>query len=308
MIFSNVKLVFKSVIFGFASINLLGCATAQYSEPAEPAPKLWQGASGHKFSDTKWQTTAGRYTEGAAFARTKLENIRTAVLEEPITFEDVSRMGYTSKTKTLPKGTPLYARQYTHSVTTSYGGRPGYTRTQSAWRNPIEWCAEGVKNEEGILSGWTCMFWQTPDKAYFASSAKGHPQSPVIGSDGSQGPMPVLRETNNVSFNSKFEAGLVITQLRKKDATISLIIGGETGEEWAGNSARFQRKQWDENDSISLVMAGGEFKLTAIRPKPDSKPSAVDVEILKPPTVSKATSLSPEDQMKLLKLLLDASK
>lgn len=290
------------------TLFLGACATTNYSEPTEPAPSLWQGSSGYKFAGQEWKVLPGNHSEESAFAITEMENIRTARLESPVTFEDVSRMGYTSKTKTLAAGTPLYARQYTQSVTTSYGGRPGYTRTQSAWRNPIEWCAEGDYSDEGIVSGWTCIFWQKPEVAYYTSSSKGHPQAPLIGSDGSVGPMPSISETKDVTFQTELKSALVLRQIRKKDATVSLVVGGKMNESWSGNVIRFQRKEWDENDTISLDMMGGKFLLKAIRSDKDTKPEEVNVEIIKSPTSGNSGLKMSEEQMKLIQMLLESAK
>ncbi|MCF6220925.1 MAG: hypothetical protein L3J65_07415, partial [Robiginitomaculum sp.] len=126
----------KLYALSFSVLILTGCATATYVEPTEPAPALWQGSFGIKLAQGEWDTIPGKHGEESAFAITDVENIRTAVLETPLTFEDVSKMGYTSKTKTLPIGTPLYARQYTRHVTTTYGYGSSYTKTQSALRKP----------------------------------------------------------------------------------------------------------------------------------------------------------------------------
>ncbi|MCF6222043.1 MAG: hypothetical protein L3J65_13110, partial [Robiginitomaculum sp.] len=162
--------------------------------------------------------------------------------------------------------------------------------------------------DKGKLTGWTCIFWQDPSTAYFASSSKGHPQSPVIGSDGSTGSLPVIKETKNVSFKSEFKAGLVVRQLRKKDVTVSLVTGGKINGKWVGNITSFQRKKWDESDSITLAMAGGKFKLKAIRPNTGAKPTAVDVEVITVPKPAALGSLNAEDQMKLLEILLKVAK
>lgn len=289
----NFALVFASAVF------VSSCATKSYTEPKEPAPALWQGISGISLVPDSWMVEPGIHGMDSAFATADLKNRRTAVLKEDVTFNDISRMGYTSREKTLSAGTALYARQYTQSITTSYGNSPGYTRVQSANRNPIEWCAEA----EG-LTGWTCIFWQKPDVAFYSSSSKGFPQSPMIQNSGSHGPMPSIEETEDVTFKSKLKAGLVIKALRKDDVLIHFISGGQIDGEWIGNRISFQQKDWDENDQVNLKMAGGEFTLTAIRPEIDSKPTAVRVDVVKAPEMKAMKPLSNEEQLRLIELLM----
>jgi len=284
------------------SLVLAACNTT-YKVPEQPAPALWQGNSGVIITGKSYKTIPGTHLPGSVFAEVDADHKRKARLLTPVTFETSVMSG--SKKVTLPAGTPLYAQQYTQSVTTSGTYVQTRTVTQSRNRNPIEWCAERPDKEQAV-----CIFWENPTAAFYLGM-RGSPVGPEVGTTaGKRGPLPSLIEDPNVKFRNDLKLAILIGRVTKKHIYIQQKYGSKIDDKFYGTTVSYQKKQWGENDIVNLKISGGEFLLKAVRDTPSSKPKEVEVSVIKEPNLPSSTleNLSAEDRAKLLELLLKASK
>ena len=289
----------------FITIALCGflasCGTT-YKPPTEPAPAGWQGKSGIALDGETYLTESGIIEEGQVFARIAAKNVRTARLVEDVTYTSGPGVTSVNKDVVLTAGTPFYARQFTQSVTTYSNYAPSSTRYQSADRNPIEWCAAQPNGK-----GSVCIFWQDPDTAFYAEDRSSSPVSPSSPGVGAKGPMPKFIEDENVTFSSILEVALVMARTKKKHVLIQQIAGSDFDGKFRGSVVNFQQKKWKDDGTVTLNMAGGEFILSKVYDG-EKETDSINVQVVKPPQVTRLQGLSDADRAKLMELLLKATK
>lgn len=287
-----------------SAFALSACGTT-YVPPTEPAPAIWQGQAGLKITGKEYKLSPGIKDEGDVFAEIDADHQRTARLTDAVTFTSGPSVTQMNSEMTLPAGTPLYARQFTQSITTFRNSRVVSQTQQRSDRNPIEWCAERPQSK-----GAVCIFWQDPVTAFYTEDRRGSSVSPQMRSGvGAKGPMPKLVEDANVTFNADVKIALVIARSNKKKVLIQQIAGSNVEGRFRGNVVNFQDKRWGEDGTTDLSMAGGKFKLTKVF-EGDKETDKVKVEVLEPPKLTGLTALSnlsPEDRAKLMQLLLKAA-
>lgn len=306
----NTMTTLKLGLAALLPVCLSACGTT-YKPPAEPAPMEWQGAHGFVVTGTEWAVEPGRHELRSAFARLDMKNRRTARLRRPVSYTSGPGITSVNKEATLVAGTPLYARQYTQTRMPSYNtlydttGRAG---RQQRDLDPIEWCTARPNGP-----GAVCIFWEGEDQAFYAEDERGSPLSPTFGSAGSLTNTPVgsrstapsIELADDVEFGDQLQMALVPVSIRKKDVMLHQIVGSEVDGEFRGVVTAFRRHTWDDNGMATVKMAGGEFRVSAVRSNPDERPTAVNIEVVSPPKVPTVPQLSPEDLATLLKLMME---
>lgn len=292
------------ILVAMSSFALASCGTT-YTPPTEPAPAIWQGKAGIKITGKEYKLSLGIKNEGDVFAEIDADHVRKGRLTEDVTFTSGPGVTQINSEMTLKAGTPLYARQFTQSITTFRNSRVVSQTQQRSDRNPIEWCAERPESK-----GAVCMFWQDPVTAFFAEDRRGSSVSPEMRTGvGAKGPMPKVVEDMNVKFNNDIKLALVVARSNKKKILIQQIAGSNVEGRFRGNVVNFQDKRWGEDGTTDLSMAGGKFKLSKVF-EGDKETDKVKVEVLEPPKLTGLTALSnlsPEDRAKLMQLLLKAA-
>jgi len=294
----------KLLIITLSSALIFASCGTTYQAPTEPAPSEWRGKAGIKFTGKEYRLFPGIKDEGEVFAEIDADHVRTARLTEDVTFTSGPSVTQMNSQMTLKAGTPLYARQFTQSITTLRNYQVTSRTYQRADRNPIEWCAE-----RPMSKGAVCIFWQDPVTAFYAEDRRGSSVSPVMGSGvGAKGPMPKIVEDDNVSFNNAIKVALVMARTNKKKVLIQQISGSDVEGKFRGNVVTFQDKLWGEDGTTELSMAGGKFKLSKVM-EDNKETDRVLIDVIEPPKLmnSMLTSLSPEDRAKLMQLLLKAA-
>jgi len=293
----------RNIIFLLSLSSVVSACNTTYKVPQEPAPALWQGSSGVLITGKSYKVIPGIHQPGGVFAEIDADHKRKARLLAPVTYETTVMSG--SKEVTLPAGTPLYAQQYTQSVTTSGTYVQTKTVTQARSRNPIEWCAERPDKEQAV-----CIFWENPNEAFYLGM-RGSPVGPQVGTiAGKRGPLPSLVEDSNIKFRNDLKLAIQVGRISKKYIYIQQKYGSVVEGEFDGTVVSYQKKQWDDNGTVNLKISGGEFLLKAIKDEPKSKPRAVEVSVIKQPSLPSEPlgNLSAQDRAKLLELLLKASE
>ena len=295
------KIITLAVVSSFA---LASCGTT-YTPPTEPAPAIWQGKAGLKITGKEYRLAPGIKNEGDIFAEIDADHVRKGRLTEDVTYTSGPGVTQINSEMTLKAGTPLYARQFTQSITTLRNSRVVSQTQQRADRNPIEWCAERPQSK-----GAVCIFWQDPITAFYSEDRRGSSVSPEMRTGvGAKGPMPKVVEDMNVSFNNDIKLALVIARSNKKKVLIQQIAGSNVDGRFRGNVVTFQDKRWGEDGTTELSMAGGKFKLTKVF-EGEKETDKVKVDVVEPPKFTGLTALSnlsPEDKAKLMQLLLKAA-
>jgi len=285
------------------SMLLASCGTT-YKPPTEPAPSQWLGKAGVKITGKEYILSPGTKNEGDTFAEIDADHVRTARLIEDVTFTSGPSVTQVNSQMTLKAGTPFYARQFTQSVTTFRNSRVVSQTQQRADRDPIEWCAERPQSK-----GAVCVFWQDPVTAFYAEDRRGSSVSPVMRTGvGANGPMPKFAEDQNVTFSNDLKVALVVARSNKKKVLVQQVLGSYVEGKFRGNVVTFQDKRWGEDGTTELSMAGGKFKL-AKATEAGKDTDKVNVEVIMQPSIQMGlTSLSPEDQAKLMELLLKVAQ
>ena len=291
-----------SILIVCSAIVLTSCGTT-YKPPTEPAPSEWRGKAGITVTGKAYKLLPGVKDEGDIFAEIDVDHVRTARLIEDVTFTSGPGITKVNSQMTLKAGTPLYARQFTQSVTTFQNYRATSRTVQRADRNPIEWCAERPESK-----GAVCIFWQDPVTAFYAEDTRGSSVAPVMRTGvGAKGPMPKLIEDKNVTFNTDVTLALVIARSGKKKVLVQQIAGSDVDGNFHGNVVNFQDKLWGEDGTTELNMAGGKFMLSKVMNN-GNETGQVDVDVLEPPKVTTLATLTDEERAKLMEMLLMAAK
>ena len=293
-------MIMKQLLLVSASLVLVACNTT-YSAPKEPAPALWQGKSGVTIVEPFYKTMPGIHEEYGVIAEIDADHLRKARLVGDVSYETTLFSG--SDTIILPAGTPLYARQYTQTITTSGTYVKTSTVSQARHLNPIEWCAERPDNK-----GAVCIFWENSEEAFYLETI-GSPVGPQVESNaGKRGVLPSIVEDSTVKFKNDLKVALQIGRLTKKYAYVYQKTGSYVDGRFKGATANYQRVKWDDNGEATVYIAGGKFLLTAIKDEGQSTPRAVNVSIITPPQLSELSRLSDADKEKLRQLFLKAGK
>ena len=275
-----------SWLLGF-TLCLSACGTT-YTAPRDvdmsTVPTSWKGLAGIQTIDTQVKYSDGRYKSGEAIASYRLKHTRTARVGAPTTF--TSGAGITSRNKALeiPEGTPLYAVQLSQSVSTYQGGRLTSSYTQSADKNPIEWCTPHP-SKKGAL----CMFWQDEDTAFYQENERGSPLMPATGYGagsgvGDKSSLPIIIEDSDVTFNEPLRAAIIIGQNSKKYISINYLVGSVSNERFRGSQVTYRRKEWDDEGRAEFKLWGANILVERDGPA-DEKSEYVSVTFKSVPRI-----------------------